>query len=270
MSKFLLIIGLLIFAYACRTFHNRYLNKAGWVAVLVASYLAAYFLTGSHVWGWLALALWFLFPWVEIVGRVRKLRFPIHSHVKHRFPPSREVFPDLDEITNEVEEAGFSKTDDAGWKWDETDHFVRLFYHTGKKLQATISVAQQEAFIFSHASLTTRTADGETLVTTNYPFSFTMKLSPRQRMNRCDDAETFEDMLISHDAFLARHSITSDKTEAQDPENLHAVIEDDLVQQVSHNLDAGVIVRTEGEQFRYSWRGCFFLWCQVVKDMLRV
>jgi hypothetical protein len=190
--------------------------------------------------------------------------------VKHRFPPSREVFPDLEEITGEVEEAGFDKTDDAGWKWDETDHFVRLFYHGEKKLQATISVAQQEAFIFSHASLTTRTSEGDILVTTNYPFSFTMKLAPRQRMNRCDDAETFEDMLVSHQAFLARNGITSEKAEAQDPENLHTVIEDDLVQQITHNLDAGVIVRTEGEKFRYSWRGCFFLWCQVVKDMLRV
>ena len=53
--------------------------------------------------------MWFLLPWVEIVGRVRKLRFPLRSEVKHRFPPSREVFPDLDEITEEVEKAGFER-----------------------------------------------------------------------------------------------------------------------------------------------------------------
>ncbi|HSJ03883.1 MAG: hypothetical protein ACAI34_19575 [Verrucomicrobium sp.] len=270
MSHLLIIIGLLVFAYACRTFNNRYLAKAGWVAVLVATYLGAYFLTGSHAWGWFALALWFLFPWVEIVGRVRKLRFPLRSEVKSRFPPSREVFPDLDEITNEVEETGFEKTDDAGWKWEETDHFVRLFYHDEKKLQATISVALQEAFVFSHASLTTRTAKGDTLITTNYPFSFTMKLAPRQLMNRCDDAETFEDMLTSHEAFLERNGVTTANLAAQDPENLHTVIESDLVQQITHNLNAGVIVRTDEQHFRYSWRGCFFLWFQVVKDMLRV
>lgn len=270
MSQFLIIIGLLVFAYACRTFHNRYIAKAGWVAVLVATYLGAYFLTGGHGWGWFALALWFLFPWLEIVGRVRKLRFPLHSRVKHRFPPSRDIFPDLEEITGEVERAGFSKTDDAGWKWDETDHFVRLFYHPEKRLQATISLAEQDSFIFSHASLTTRTKDGETLVTTNYPFSFTMKLSPRQRMNRCDDAETFQDMLESHELFLAKQGVKTETAQDQDPDNLHVTVEDDLVQQITHNLNAGVIVRTDEEHFRYSWRGCFFLWVQVVKDMLRV
>ena len=210
----LLIIGLLVFAYACRTFQNRYVNKAGWLAVLAATYLGAWSVTGSHAWGWAALGMWFVFPWVEIVGRVRKLRFPLRSEVKHRFPPSREVFPDLGEISDEVEEAGFEKADDAGWKWEETDHFVRIFYHPEKKMQATVSVAQQEAFVFSHASLTTRTADGVAYVTTNYPFSFTMKLAPMQRLQRCDDAEIFNDMLAAHEAFLVKHAVTPDEVVA--------------------------------------------------------
>jgi hypothetical protein len=270
MAHFLLIVGLLIFAYACRTFQNRYVNKAGWLAVLAATYLSAYFLTGSHAWGWAALGLWFVFPWVEIVGRVRKLRFPLRSEVKHRFPPSREVFPDLVEISDEVEEAGFEKADDAGWKWEETDHFVRLFYHVEKKMQATVSVAQQEEFVFSHASLTTRTSDGVAYVTTNYPFSFTMKLAPMQRLQRCDDAEVFNDMLASHEAFLVKQGVDPSDVVAQDPELLHATIQTDLSQQIDHNLSAGVIVRADDTHFRYSWRGCFYLWFQVVKDMIRV
>lgn len=270
MSQVLIIIGLLLFAYACRTFHNRWLAKAGWFAVLAATYLSGFFLAGSHVWGALALSLWLLFPWVEIVGRVRKLRFPLHSEVRHRFPPSREVFPDLEQITSEVEEAGFEKADDAGWKWEETDHFVRIFYHPAKKLQATVSVAQQEGFVFSHASLTTRTDDGRTYVTTNYPFSFTMKLAPQQRLQRCDSAEVFEDMLQAHEAFLAKHGVKADQVAGQDPESLHTVLETDLSEQITHNLSAGVIVQEGQDHFRYSWRGCFYLWFQVVKDMIRV
>lgn len=270
MSHLILIIGLLVFAYACRTFRNRYINKAGWLAVLVATYLGAYFVTGSHAWGWAALGLWFIFPWVEIVGRVRKLRFPLRSEVKHRFPPSRDVFPDLGDITSEVEEAGFEKADDAGWKWEETDHFVRLFYHPERKLQATVSVAQQEEFVFSHASLTSRTADGTAYVTTNYPFSFTMKLAPMQKLQRCDDAEIFDDMLTAHESFLLKNGVTEGELVAQDPDMLHATIQTDLSQQIDHNLDTGVIVRADEEHFRYSWRGCFYLWFQVVKDMIRV
>ncbi|MFZ4765026.1 MAG: hypothetical protein ACOYMN_08730 [Roseimicrobium sp.] len=270
MSQLLFIVGLLIFAYACRTFQSRYVNKLGWLAVLAATYLSAFFLTGSHAWGWAAIGAWFVLPWVEILGRVRKLRFPLRSEVKHRFPPSREVFPDLSEITSEVEESGFEQADDAGWKWEETDHFVRIFYHKEKRLQANVSVALQEEFVFSHASLTTRTTDGVTYVTTNYPFSFTMKLAPQQRLQRCDDAECFDDLIVSHAGFLAKNGITPEKIAEQDPEELHSTIATDLSEQIDHNLSAGVIVQADEKHFRYSWRGCFYLWCQVVKDMIRV
>ena len=53
----LLIIGLLVFAWACRTFRSRWLGKAGWMAVLTATYLCGYFMTGSHPWGWFAISL---------------------------------------------------------------------------------------------------------------------------------------------------------------------------------------------------------------------
>ena len=271
MAHILFIAGLLVFAWACRTFDNRWIAKAGWVAVLAATYLGGYFLAdNSHVWGAVAVGLWFVFPWVEIIGRVRRLRFPLHSEVKHRFPPSREVFPDLEVISTEVEDAGFIQADDAGWKWDETDHFVRLFYHPGKRLQATLSVAQQGEFIFSHASLTTRTPDGMAYITSNYPFSFTMKFTPQQRMNRCADPESLEGMVRSHESFLEECGLKTADITDQNPETLSAVIESDLSRQIDHNLHAGVIVRTDAEHFRYSWRGCFFLWFQIVKDMMRV
>ncbi len=268
MSQILLIIGLLVFAYACRTFHKRLLSIAGWIAVLVATYLGGFIITASHAGGWFAISLWFLFPWVEIVSRVRRLRFPMRSDVKHRFPPSRDLFPDLDQISSEIEDAGFQKADDAGWKWEQTDHFVRLFYHPGKLLQASISVAQQEEFVFSHASLTTRTVDGMTLVTTNYPFSFTMRLAPRQRMNRCRSAESVEEMLASHETFLKKNVVTLERIAPQDPDLLHTNIQRDLTQQIDHNLLAGVIIRADEQHFRYSWRGCFYLWFQVVKEMI--
>jgi hypothetical protein len=271
MSQSLFIIGILLFAWACRTFQNRWLAKLGSVAVLGASYLAGYWVLGdSHLGGATAVGLWIVFPWVEILGHVRKLRFPIKSEVKHRFPPPRDVFPDLDEITTEVEAAGFERADDAGWKWEETDHFIRIFYNAEKRLQATISIAQQGDFVFSHANLTTRTTEGRMLVTTNYPFSFTMKLVPQQVMNRCDDVDSFEQMVTSHMAFLERNGVLADQVKEQDPDSLHAAIESDLADQVNHNLSSGVIVRADDGHFRYSWRGCFFLWIQVVKDMIRV
>lgn len=270
MFQFLLILGLVVFAFGCRSFQNRYVHKLGWLALLATTYLGGFFLTQSHLLAALGLAMWVVFPWLNIVTRVRKLRFPLHHELKHRFPPPRDIFPDLEDITAEVEEAGFEKTDDAGWKWESADHFVRLFYHAGKRLQANISVSQQDGYVVSYASLTTRTVEGQSYVTTNYPFSFTMKTAPLQKVNRCGGAEIFDDMLRSHADFLGFSGVVDEHISVQDPDQLPDTLSQELSEQIDHNLLAGLLVRLDDQHFGYSWRGCLFLWFQVVKDMIKV
>ncbi len=268
MPHFFIVAGLIVLAYACRTFENRYVAKAGWITMLVATYLGAFFLTDSPAAGATAVALWFFLPWLEILGRVRKLRFPTESEVSHRFPPSREVFPDLDELSGEAEAAGFVAGDDTGWKWDETDHFMRLFYNKEKRIQAAIILATQEEFAISYVSLTSRTTDGHTFTTSNYPFSFTMKFSPEHQVNRYTDADSFDDLLASHTAFMAAHE--GQIMEELDPEDLSQYVTRDMKVQIDHNVRVGVLEPAGEGLIRYSWRGCVFLWFQVVKDMIRV
>ena len=270
MSQFLIVAGFVVLAYACRTFDNRYLAKAGWLSMLAATYLGGYFLTGSHAAGAAALALWFLLPWVEIVGRVRKLRFPIDNEVKHRFPPSSDIFPDLDELSSEAEAAGFATKDDTGWKWDETDHFMRLFYHPERRIQAAVIFATQADFAISYVSLTSRTKDGRTFTTSNSPFSYTMKFAPAHRIDRYVDAASMEDLLVRHTAFLQAQAVAAEDLEALDPEDLCRYVVRDMRLQIDHNVKVGLL-EPAGEGFiRYTWRGCLFLWIQVVKDMIRV
>ncbi|MCW0218119.1 MAG: hypothetical protein OJI67_07330 [Prosthecobacter sp.] len=268
-QQFLYLAATVVFAVACRTFDNRFLQKLGWLAYLGASYLGGYFLTGSHAAGAFGIALWFMLPWLEIVGRVRQLRFPIKSEVKHRFPPSREVFPDLAELSRETESVGFVEAGDTGWKWSETDHFMRLFYNSEMRTQASIALAQQGEFAFSYVSLTSRTKDGVTITTTNYPFAPTMQFSPQQRVNRQVYAESMEKLVAAHQAFLAKNEL-SGELEELDTEELSNYIERDMSAQIDHNITIGVIEPAGEGVFRYSWRGCFYLWFQVVKDMIRV
>ncbi len=270
LQQFLYLAATVVFAVACRTFDNRFVQKAGWVALLGASYMGGYFITGNHAAGMFGIVLWFMLPWLEIVGRVRRLRFPIKSEVKHRFPPSREVFPNLDVLSRETVTAGFEEIGDAGWKWSETDHFMRLFYHTQLKTQASIALAQQGEFAFSYVTLTSRTNQGVTLTTTNYPFSPTMQFSPGHRVNRHSGAESMEDLVISHQQFMEKQAVKPEDLTVVDTEQLTAYIERDMSAQIDHNINIGVIEPTGDGEFRYSWRGCFFLWFQVVKDMVRV
>ena len=270
MSQFLIVAGLIVLAYACRTFENRFVAKAGWVSVLVATYLGAFFLTYSHLAGASAVGLWFFLPWLEILGRVRQLRFPLESEVKHRFPPNRDAFPDLDELSAEAEAGGFVSTDDTGWKWDETDHFMRLFYHVDMRVQAAVILATQHDFAISYVSLTSRTTDGRSFTSSNYPFSFTMKFSPEHKVNRFTGAASFEDLLGSHSRFLKANAVELDNLEALDPENISSYVVRDMRDQIEHNVTVGVLEPAGEGLIRYTWRGCAFLWLQVVKDMIRV
>ncbi len=270
LQQILYVAAALIFAIACRSFENRFIQKLGWLALLGASYLSGYYLTGTHVGGGIFIAAWFMLPWLEIIFRVRKLRFPIKSEVKHRFPPSREVFPELSDLSSEADDAGFTEVGDTGWQWSQTDHFMRLFYHAEKRTQAAIALAQQGDFGFSYVSLTSRSSNGVTFTTTNYPFASTMKHSPKQRLNRFTQAGSFADLLERHEIFLMREGIILEDLALQDTEFLHAYIERDMSVQIDHNITTGVIEPTGNGEFRYSWRGCIFLYRQVVKDMLRV
>ncbi len=270
LQQFLFLAAAVVFAVACRTFENRYVHKLGWLSLLGASYLGGYFLTGSHAAGAGSIALWFMLPWVEIVGRVRKLRFPMKSEVKHRFPPSRELFPDLEELSSEIEMEGFEKTDDTGWKWSETQHFMRLFYHPELRTQAAIALAQQEEYAFSYVSLTSRIDRGIIYTTTNYPFPPTMQFSPGHRMNRYTYADSMEDLMVEHADFLKSHDLEVTDLSALEAEQLSTFIEQDMNDQIHYNISVGLIEMAGNSEFRYSWRGCFYLWFEVVKDMVKV
>ena len=47
-------------------------------------------------------------------------------------------------------------------------------------------------------------------------------------------------------------------------------IENDLRDQIAHNLEAGVLTQTPAGEIKYSWRGMIYLWCQFLLDLVRL
>ena len=125
----MVVLAVIVFAIACRTFASRWLHKLGAIAILAASYLAAYFVfpaierlfglqpdpLRSHIAGTCAMLGWFFIPWIELLTRVRSLRLPLNKKLHHKSPPSRDRFPTLNEFTDEIETEGYEYVDDAGW-----------------------------------------------------------------------------------------------------------------------------------------------------------
>ena len=97
-----------------------------------------------------------------------------------------------------------------------------------------------------------------------------MKFTPMHRVNRYADALSFEDLLGSHQEFLFLHALEACDLAEMDADELPTFIQKDMRHQIDHNVTVGVLEPVGEGLFRYTWRGCFFLWGQVLKDMLRV
>jgi len=270
MFAFLIIAGILALAFGLFTFQSVLLRKLGGVCVLVASYLSGFFLSGNVWVGAAFAAAWLFVPWLEILGRIRHLRLPLDKKLRYRRPPSRAVFPGLAEFTKEVEESGFVFIEDTGWDWDDMNQFVRGFYHGEKRAEASITFCEQEGIAYAYLSLKSRLQDGTVWMTWNYPFAPTMKLAPELRENRMTNAVTFEEMVEGHEWFLHNHGLTIEDCKDPLSQDFPATVQNDIRQQIDHNLNVGLIKLSGEGTFRYSWRGMFYLWFQFLKDMLKI
>jgi hypothetical protein len=265
----LIIAGTAVCGYGLRTFDHAVVRKLGALCYLAATYLAGWRLTGSHPAGAAAVGGWFLLPWVEIVLRVRKMRLPLEHSLRPRAAPNREDFPHLGELTDELESEGFEQTDDAGFDWSEMRQFLRVCYHAPSLTQAVIHLNQQANFSVAFVSITCRTRDGRVLTTSNYPFSQTMQSPPGVLLHRVPAAESFVELLAEHRSIMASLGIAETDLISPGPEGLAEQMQSDLQSQVAHNLGRGLIVATGDGTFRYSWRGCVYLWGKFLKDMVR-
>ncbi len=265
-----LVAATAVLAYALRTFAHPLFRKTGALLILLASYLAGLFLFHSHLAGLAGVLFWFLFPWVELLTRIRRLRLPIHKKLRHVPPPSSHRFPALLELTDEVEAEGYEHVDDTGWSWEGMNQFYRLFYHPASRTEAAVCLTEQGDLSLAYLTLTTRDGDGIAWRTWNYPFSETMAIAPGLRLNPVPTADSFAELLDAHELFLLSHGLEPDALPGVIPEEIPGIMEEEIREQIAHNFSRGLIAPTDNNTFRYSWRGLLFLWTRFVKDMVRL
>src|SRR2546427_11400736 len=268
--KLFILLGAGVLAVALRSFQSSFSQKAGATAILVVSYLLIYFVSDSHVLGAIAAAAWFFLPWVEILTRIRTLRLPKEKQLRPKSPPSSDTFPTLNEITREIENEGFAHVNDAGWDWEDYRQFFRLFYKTDDRAQATICLNEQHDLSFYYLRISSRAKDGLVWTTWNYPLSYGLKLTPQFRINRERADQTIWQLYQSHREFLRSHSVETTSLDALDEERMQTDIENDLRDQIAHNVRAGVLKPAADDEVKYSWRGMIYLWCQFLLDLVRL
>lgn len=265
-----LTLGVAVLSVALRSFNSSFAQKAGALGILATTFLFAYFLSGSWATGLFAALAWLFLPWLEILTRIRALRLPKEKRLRPKRPPSQDVFPTLDEITKEIEGAGFGHVNDAGWEWEDYQQFFRLFYKEEDRAQATICLNEQNDLSFYYLRISSRAKDGIIWTTWNYPLSYGLKLTPQFKINRQRPDQSFFELYQSHKEFLRQNNVQTEIVDPLDEERIQIEIENDLRDQIAHNIKKGVLKPTAGGEVKYSWRGMIYLWCQFLLDLVRL
>ena len=265
-----LTLGVAVLSVALRSYQTSFAQKAGAFGILVSSFLAIYFATGSWIYGLIAALSWLLLPWLEILTRIRALRLPKEKALRPKSPPSTDVFPTLNEITREIENEGFAHVSDAGWDWEDYRQFFRLFYKEADRAQATICLNEQNDLSFYYLRISSRAKDGLIWTTWNYPLSYGLKLPPEFRINRQRPDQSFWELYQAHREYLRLNQVELSVIDPMDDERIQSEIEKDLRDQIAHNLKKGVLTPADDGEVKYSWRGMVYLWCQFLLDLVRL
>jgi len=269
MSDILFILAAALLSLGLRSFANPILFKLGSFCILGTSFLIGYFITGQWEAGVLFALSWLMLPWLEILTRVRNARLPMVKPLQHKYPPTREQFPDLTSLTEEMEEEGFEHVEDAGWDWEERKQFFRLFYKSDERLQGAICLVNQEDVAFYYMSFSSRGKDGTIWTTWNYPFSYSMQFAPQFRTNRVRGDQSVLQMMASHREFLSKAGVLIDGLTASNPDDLQIAMQQDMERQIAHNISTGLLLPMGEGTVRYSWRGMLFIWVQFLRDFVR-
>ena len=270
MADLFLILGVFALSVALRTTGNLVLNKIGVLGYLTTSFLAGWLLTGWWPMGLIFMSFWLVWPWYELITRVRKIAMPVNAELRQKTPPHREMFPALDDLTGEIEGEGFEHVADLGREWDEARQFFRVFHKPDERVQAVICLVEQESFAFYYLRIISRGADGTIWTTWNYPFALNLKLAPEWRTNGEDGSKSFTQLLDSHRDFLAQKNVLTASLAETDPEKLGSQLHAEQAAQIAHNVTAGILAPGKDGAIRYTWRGLMFIWFQFLRDFVRL
>jgi hypothetical protein len=269
MNDVLLFLGLVVLTAAFLSYGHPVLRRLGILCVGITSFAGGYLLSGNFWVGAACAALWLLLPWVEILLRVRKLRLPLRKELRQSTPPNRDMFPELSDLSDEIESAGFEHVADLGWDMDGYRQFLRLFANPEKREEAAITYVEQNQLGFHFASVTSRSAGGDVFTTWNCPVSSSLKTPPTVHLHRVAGEAGFAALVAGHESFLREKGLGQDALQAIDSETVRSAVERDMETQMQHNLREGLLQPADEGHGRYSWRGMLYLWCQFLRDIFR-
>ena len=269
-AKLLLIAGVFVLSIALRGLNGILPRKLGVLGFLSTSFLIGWFVSDWWPMGLVFVSFWLVWPWYELITRIKKIAMPVENPLRHKSPPHPEFFPALGELSDEMEQEGFEHVEDLGREWDEAQQFFRIYHKKSERVQAVICLVEQQQFAFYYLRILSRAKDGTVWTTWNYPFSLNLKLSPDWRINRESGEKSFLELMESHRLFLASHLVHDEDLDETNPDRLQEQLQGEQSSQIAHNVTAGILRKDPDGAIRYTWRGLWFIWVQLLRDFVRL
>ncbi len=251
------------------SFPHPFLRRAGILALGVTTFAAGYLATGNLWIGAAGVSAVLLLPGWKSSSACASCGLPLRKELRQSAPPSREMFPALGELSDQIEAAGFEQVADLGWEMDGYRQFLRLFAHGQKREEAAITYVEQNQLGFHFASVTSRGVDGAVFTTWNCPVSSSLKTPPTVHLHRVAGEAALPRWSRGMEGFLAERGVKEESLQAVEPESVRAAVERDMESQMQHNLREGLLEATDEGHGRYSWRGMLYLWFQCLRDIFR-
>ena len=229
-------LGVAALSIALRSYQSSISQKVGALGILTASFLAIYFITGSWILGSLARSAGSFCPgWKSSpASALSDSRARKRSARKARLHPT--FFRPSTRSPVRLKAKASLHVSDAGWDWEDYKQFFRLFYKEEDRAQATICLNEQHDLSFYYLRISSRAQDGTIWTTWNYPLSYGLKLTPQFRINRQRPDQSFWQLYQSHKTFLRDHAVDTHVIDALDEDRIQEEIENDLRDQIAHNL----------------------------------
>jgi len=272
MQYFLIILAIILCGVALRSFPNSIAcRKLGTLCYLASISTAVYFLTNTL---WISIAAsfsWILLPWIELLTRIRNLRVPINNKLQHSPSPCSSHFPESEQTISNLEAEGFEHTSDAHWTWGDSSHYYSFYWHPEYKLVAAVCFCEQKHITFSFLTISSQDNQGTLWRSTNYPFSQNLKSPPHVRWNHIGcQTKCLIQIRKAHLAFIQQNGTKHSDLITPDPDSIEHHVEIETRRQIDFNLKHGIIRTHSENSFGYTIKGLFFLWGQVIKDIIKL
>jgi hypothetical protein len=271
-AEFIFCLALVFSGFALFQCESIFARKFGLLSFCAASAAALFFLTGKWWMAPVAVMAWILFPISEVIFVLRKLRVPRHRQLTDALPPI-EDFPDIREVTQEFEELGFVKVEDCDLTPTVHQQFYRLMVHPTQPIHAVIGHITHAGFGFHFAMFLSEDKAGRIWATWDYPLTYGLKMPPQVALYRVLEADSIREIYGEHQEFLkANEVLDSQLAHSTDATSAKKLLEQMLERQLEYNIRIGILHAGPPAEanFRYSWRGTFYVAGQVLRDLVKL